>query len=174
MHSSVVAAANKDQTQFICHVYDISDRKRIEEELRHSHRELESRVKKRSQSLQHEISVRMKVELSLRDREIKLRENEDWTAFALGRAKIGAWEWNVRDDRHIWDNQVRESFGLKPEDIKGSREEDFIRAIHPDDLDAVVAANTKSIEEGADYDVDFRVIWPDGSTHWLNSRQCHP
>ena len=170
LHSSVVAGDQPDQTQFICHVQDISERKRMEEELQRSHHDLESRVAERTQSLSHEVSERMKAELSLREREIKLRQNEDWTAFALARAKIGAWEWNVRDDKHIWDNQVRENFGIKASDAEGSREEEFFEAIHPDDLDKVMAANQQALGEAEDYNVDFRVIWPDGSVHWLNSR----
>jgi len=170
LHSSVVAGDQPDQTQFICHVQDISERKRMEEELQRSHHDLESRVAERTQSLSHEVSERMKAELSLREREIKLRQNEDWTAFALARAKIGAWEWNVRDDKHIWDNQVRENFGIKASDAEGSREEEFFEANHPDDLDKVMAANQQALGEAEDYNVDFRVIWPDGSVHWLNSR----
>jgi len=170
LHSSVVAGDQPDQTQFICHVQDISERKRMEEELQRSHHDLESRVAERTQSLSHEVSERMKAELSLREREIKLRQNEDWTAFALARAKIGAWEWNVRDDKHIWDNQVRENFGIKASDAEDSREEEFFEANHPDDLDKVMAANQQALGEAEDYNVDFRVIWPDGSVHWLNSR----
>ena len=77
LHSSVVAGDQPDQTQFICHVQDISERKRMEEELRRSHHDLESRVAERTQSLSHEVAERMKAELSLREREIKLRQNED-------------------------------------------------------------------------------------------------
>jgi PAS domain S-box-containing protein len=170
LHSSVVSAQETDQTQFICHIYDISDRKRMEEELRQSRQELESRVKERTQSLQYEISERMKVELSLRDRELKLRENEDWTAFALAQAKIGAWEWDLQDDRHIWDDQVRINFGLEPEIAKFSQSDEFTNGVHPDDMDKVIAANQGASQEGIEYDVEYRVIWPDGSVHWLNSR----
>jgi two-component system, cell cycle sensor histidine kinase and response regulator CckA len=39
--------------------------------------------------------------------------------------------------------------------------------VHPDDRAAVAVAYRQSAESGADLDVEFRVIRPDGSTRWL-------
>ncbi len=39
--------------------------------------------------------------------------------------------------------------------------------MHPDDRDRLTRAVRDAIEEGVPYSVDFRVLWPDGSVHWL-------
>src|SRR5919202_2148146 len=41
---------------------------------------------------------------------------------------------------------------------------------HPDDVERVTRAIRHAIEEGVDYDVEYRVVWPDGSVHWILAR----
>ena len=48
--------------------------------------------------------------------------------------------------------------------------EDMLSRVHPDDLKLVSAAIARTLEEDAKYYVEFRVVWQDGSIHWLNSR----
>ena len=48
--------------------------------------------------------------------------------------------------------------------------EDFLNALHPDDVAVATAAINNVIEGKKDCDVDFRVVWPDDSVHWVNSR----
>ncbi len=47
--------------------------------------------------------------------------------------------------------------------------EDVISRIHPDDIPAVTAA-MEACSQGADFDMEFRVILPDGKTRWLYDR----
>lgn len=42
--------------------------------------------------------------------------------------------------------------------------------IHPDDRDAVLAAYRRLAREGGSFTQEFRVIWPDGSRHWMLAR----
>src|SRR6185369_6765487 len=39
--------------------------------------------------------------------------------------------------------------------------------LHPDDREGVQAAGYRAIADGADYDVEFRVQWSDGTLHWV-------
>jgi PAS domain S-box-containing protein len=46
----------------------------------------------------------------------------------------------------------------------------FSDAIHPDDIDATMAAWHHSFATGKPYDVEHRVLMKDGSYHWMHSR----
>jgi two-component system sensor kinase FixL len=42
--------------------------------------------------------------------------------------------------------------------------------VHPADRDARATAIRRALREGGGYEVDYRVVRPDGDTHWLRSR----
>ena len=46
----------------------------------------------------------------------------------------------------------------------------FIEAVHPDDLPRLQNSIRKELEEGIYVDTDYRIIHPDGSVHWIRSR----
>src|SRR5260370_22079 len=43
----------------------------------------------------------------------------------------------------------------------------FEKLIHPDDRGLVNQALTGALQEGREYDLEFRNLWPDGSVHWM-------
>ena len=46
--------------------------------------------------------------------------------------------------------------------------------IHADDRELVDATLRHAIKQGEDFTADFRVVWPDGSVHWIANRgQVH-
>ena len=49
-------------------------------------------------------------------------------------------------------------------------QETLIARVHPEDRELVRQANQRSLETGEDSKIEFRVIWPDGSVHWLESK----
>jgi len=57
-------------------------------------------------------------------------------------------------------------YGLLPSDEWISRDR-WLQSIHPDDRERVQDQQRLAIEAGAPYDVEFRVVWPDGGVHWL-------
>ena len=66
-----------------------------------------------------------------------------------------------------WSDRCKAIFGLKP-DALITRSEFFSR-IHPDDREAVEAAVLQTPETGHPYNDEFRIVWPDGSMHWVQS-----
>jgi signal transduction histidine kinase/DNA-binding response OmpR family regulator len=48
--------------------------------------------------------------------------------------------------------------------------DDFRRAAHPDDSARVGAAIEHTLSTGVDYAIESRVVWPDGSHHWIDMR----
>ncbi len=66
---------------------------------------------------------------------------------------------------HI-DESLRGLFGLRP-DQEIRTIEDFYAIVHPDERADVVESFQRTVREGIHLDTEFRVVWPDGSEHWL-------
>lgn len=89
---------------------------------------------------------------------------------ALSAAHMGTWEWDVATGAVKWDERTYQLFGVDPETFSG-RYEDVMQLIHEDDRETVRKATQRVIAEGAEYDDEFRVVWPsDGSVHLLRVR----
>jgi len=82
---------------------------------------------------------------------------------------IGTWEWNIKTDDLLWSEQVPRLLGYLTSKLDTTYD-NFLSAIHPDDREPVVAAIHNSIEFGTEYNIDHRVIWPDGRICWLNEK----
>ena len=96
-----------------------------------------------------------------------LRESEERLRLTLEAAKCGIWDWDIPSNRVTWSERVYELHGLTPETF-GGRAEDFVRAVHPEDVDRVSEAIRRALEERADYGVEFRVVHPaTGETRWI-------
>ena len=60
-------------------------------------------------------------------------------------------------------------FGLEPGSTVRSLDQ-FVNRVHPEDRAAVIAACERCRAEGADFDLEYRVILPDGGIRWLYDR----
>ncbi|MDR7047776.1 diguanylate cyclase (GGDEF)-like protein/PAS domain S-box-containing protein [Duganella sp. 3397] len=52
---------------------------------------------------------------------------------------------------------------------------DFLSYVHPDDRDALATIMQEAVDAGTGYEVEYRVVWDDGSLHWLAAKahmQC--
>jgi PAS domain S-box-containing protein len=98
-----------------------------------------------------------------------LRTNEERTNYALGSARMGVWELDMVTQRLTWSETMAPMFGLTREEAPTSAEA-YFALIHPDDRRMVEHSVAKAALERTDYDVEYRVLWPDGSTHWLSGR----
>jgi signal transduction histidine kinase/FixJ family two-component response regulator len=47
---------------------------------------------------------------------------------------------------------------------------DLQASVHPDDRERRLEVLERTIKEGADYQIEYRNIWPDGSVHWVHTR----
>ncbi|WP_428419017.1 PAS domain-containing protein [Methylibium sp.] len=81
---------------------------------------------------------------------------------------IGIWERDLQTGERRWDSRTYQLFGL-PADCSEDPVQVWGRHVHPDDLAAVEQAMGDAIAHGTKLEVDFRVVWPDGSIHHLHS-----
>ncbi len=96
-----------------------------------------------------------------------LHESDDQFRLAVEAAELGTWFSGPGEGEVTWSERCKAIFGLKP-DARITRSE-FVSRIHPDDRDAVEAAIRDTLETGHPYNAEFRVVWPDGSVHWVQS-----
>lgn len=88
---------------------------------------------------------------------------------ALDAVKMGTWEWNVKNNYVKWHTSTYELFGVKPNDIVTTYD-DFLKKVYPRDLERIKSYLSTCIETHTPIDVTYRVVWPDGSIHWLLSK----
>ena len=84
-------------------------------------------------------------------------------------ANIGTWEWNIQTGDLTWTERIAPLFGYPAGDLETSYE-NFLDAVHPDDRQAVSDAVKATVEEDAPYEIEHRVVWPDGTVRWLLER----
>lgn len=87
---------------------------------------------------------------------------------AVDSASLGMWEWDLEKDE-IWVTPNRRAEMGFP--VSGRITfEDLVSRWHPDDREQVRLVLTDAVENGRDYDVEFRIVLADGSVRWIESR----
>jgi PAS domain S-box-containing protein len=97
-----------------------------------------------------------------------LLEYKNKLDLALYAANMGIWDWDVDTGKIDWSGEHASLFGIPIEDFGGTID-DVQDMVHPDDREQGMIAFRQTIETEADFDNTYRVVWPDGSIHWLNS-----
>ena len=84
-------------------------------------------------------------------------------------ANIGTWDWNVQTGELFWSERIAPLFGYAEGELETSFE-NFVKALHPGDRQAVLDAINASVEGDLPYEIEHRVVWPDGTVRWLLER----
>ena len=91
---------------------------------------------------------------------------EAWLETAQDVAQMGSWVSPVVEDKPlVWSRGCYRIFGLpvsKPITVA-----DFFAMVHPADRERVRAASLRSLETGAEYETEHRIIRPDGEVRWV-------
>jgi len=102
--------------------------------------------------------------------ELELKESQYFLEKAQQIGKIGSWVSDLHSDGQlIWSKEVYEIFGLNKENFDG-QVDTFFERVHPDDRQAVKKASQEVIKGQSSYDLDHRIIRPDGTLVWLHQR----
>lgn len=131
--------------------------------------ELEERVAERTSELTR-ANEDLKLEIAERKRaEEKLRQSESYLAEAQKITHTGSWVWEAagRGALHLSEEWYR-IYGFDPE--KGMPAwEKRLRRVHPDDQARWTEAIDKAISERSEYEIEFRILFPDGAVKHLHS-----
>ena len=101
--------------------------------------------------------------------EAALRERDEFLRLTLQAARAGAWASDLGLTQEDWSEEVFSLFGLDPEDVAPSFAR-VLAAVHPDDRDWLEAKSRADVAAGREGQSEFRVVWPDGSVHWIFAR----
>jgi PAS domain S-box-containing protein len=91
--------------------------------------------------------------------------------FTLESGQVGDWDLDLVHDTSRRSLRHDQCFGYNkpiPEAEWGF--EVFTNHLHPEDRELVRMSFSRAVAGGANWSCDFRVIWPDGSEHWLAAR----
>jgi PAS domain S-box-containing protein len=111
------------------------------------------------------------VNIDITDRkraEVALKESEERLRLAQTVAKIGTFEWNIQTGVNVWTPKLEAMYGLPPGSFSGTQPA-WESLVHPDDREEAVRQVGEAIEHGG-FEGEWRVVWPDGSVHWIQGR----
>ena len=98
-----------------------------------------------------------------------LHISEERFRLAQSAAHIGTFEWNIQTGVNTWTPELQAIYGLPPSGFGGTQTA-FENLVHPDDRAAVVELVDDSLRTGRPTNAEWRVIWADGSVHWIAGR----
>ena len=100
--------------------------------------------------------------------EAQLHEMTQRLSLATNAAKIGVWDFDVVEDRIVWDDRMYQLYGLAPNNF-GRTYEAWQQRVHPEDLPQAHAEVEVAIAGEKDFHTEFRIVWPDGQLRFLEA-----
>ena len=81
----------------------------------------------------------------------------------------GVWDWDIINNHRVWDEQMHRLYGVEPGEIIDVQEV-WKSRLHPDDRERISGEVQMALQGEKDFDTEFRVVWPDGSTRHIKAR----
>ena len=100
-----------------------------------------------------------------RERLEYIRDSQQLMSLALSAGRLGAWSVQLDTNELTASADGKAHYGLSPDE--NFTLEELRSAIHPDDVQRWGEAVARTIASGSDLDIQYRCIWRDGSTHWV-------
>jgi signal transduction histidine kinase len=97
----------------------------------------------------------------------EVQTRDDRLELMLAASGTGFWEWDIDTGELTWSDEIFRQHGVEP----GPRAPDYatyLDMIHPDDRGTFESAIGSALDGADAFELDFRVVWPEGSTHWTH------
>lgn len=107
------------------------------------------------------------IETERHQREQLERINEDLAA-AQALAQLGSWEWDIKEDKVTWSDELYRIFGVDPGEFDASYDA-YIELIHPEDRDMVNMSVDAAYRTGEFPEFEHRILRKDGSLRWTRA-----
>ena len=115
-----------------------------------------------NEELRAEIAERKNAEGALLSSEAQLKQ-------AQAVAHLGSYDVDALTGHTRWSDEVFRILGLDPASGSLSRQEFVERLVHPEDREYAMQGYDRVVHEGKLYDLEYRVIRPDGSVRFVQS-----
>jgi PAS domain S-box-containing protein len=113
-----------------------------------------------------DITQKKQAENALRESEEALRMSRQRLELAQEAGGIATWDWDIEANETRCSKEYGRLYGLPTADFAPPPEQ-WCQLIHPEDRERVREELNRTLDGTAHYNTEFRVVWPDGTVHWL-------
>lgn len=85
-------------------------------------------------------------------------------------AHVGTFEYIADDRIMVWSEEEYRIYGLDPTGPSPTYDVMLAKSIHPDDADLLHQTFTAALQSGSVYELEHRIVHPDGSVRWVYDR----
>jgi two-component system sensor histidine kinase/response regulator len=140
-----------------------------DEDIRNLNADLERRVVERTAEFQ-KANAALRSEMDERMRaEARLRETTERLEQAHEVSRMGEWTLDLATGKLCHSARHDQIFGYETPIAEWSYEI-LLSRIHPEDRERVDCAAQETLKQNKEWNIEYRIIWPDGSVHWVWSR----
>jgi PAS domain S-box-containing protein len=94
-----------------------------------------------------------------------LESRDERLELVLEASATGIWEWDMSSGQLVWSDAIYRQHDLDPSEPAPDFKR-YLASVHPDDRERFEDAIADAVRGGPDLDMEFRIVWPDGSVHW--------
>lgn len=105
----------------------------------------------------------------LKETEIALQKSQEQLQLAIEYGEIGIWDWNYQTGKNYWNDNAYRLLGYQVGSVEPSAEARW-QVVHPNDHQHIEKMIAAMLADRREFNVEYRVIWPDESIHWLSDR----
>jgi len=120
------------------------------------------------QKLRSRVTELENIEAEYKRQEETLLQSRQRCAKAGQIGHFGYWERNLLEDKAVWSKGSYRILGVHPDQFE-PRYENFLSLVHPGDRDLFKSTLEKAVSRGKPFDIEFRIVRPDGTERVLHS-----
>ena len=124
--------------------------------LAQSFNDMAGRLKTSFDDLVGEVETRKSRERELEESEARLRVSDDRLQLAIDAAGLGIWDWDVEQDRLVWDDSKYQLYGIRKDEFSGAFDA-WSRCLVPEDVARATGDVEAALRGDREYRSDFRV-----------------
>ncbi|NVN90062.1 MAG: PAS domain S-box protein [Desulfuromonadales bacterium] len=107
-----------------------------------------------------------------------ISKSEERLALATSATQVGIFDWDVATGKVFWTQTHESIFGYAPTTaittastaITQHDRSRWSDRVHPEDLPLIEEESRRCMQDCTPVDFKYRIIWPDGSLHWIESK----
>ncbi len=99
----------------------------------------------------------------------ELQDREERLRLATVAGRLATWDWDVSTGKVVWSDQMYAMHGYSPDEVEPSFGA-WAQRVHADDLPGLLQVLESAMERRQEFVHRFRLVHPDGSTHWCSAR----
>ncbi|GEM49384.1 EAL domain-containing protein [Deinococcus cellulosilyticus] len=105
----------------------------------------------------------------LKNTEQELERLTERIQLATRTVGIGVWEWNIEQNRMLWDQHMLDIYGLTQEQFEENSLTAWDRRLHPEDAARVLQEVDWALNDVKPFETEYRIVRPDGTQRVVRS-----